>query len=449
MPSFESPQVRPFRIKLVDEPVDFQIEARRDDEAFTFHVNQSDWAFLESILGDRPSFTAVEESQDEEFWRPVLGYAPDEELEFVQVSGCPKLLPDELFTCWLDNVEYEYDIWKRERERFEKWLALAESLERELPESHDWNSGPPEERLLRQLEFELAHALPDRVGILKRLHALGLLGSVDCESHLHELGCGRTLAWHRASRVHRWVSQFVDGMSLGKTVLSSPVGIEWFLEGPYQQRHLEPLSHLKFAVHQHLKREPPKLNSSIVVSMGGRISGAFFYQLGPGEIPQLVRGGEPQVGTPLYPLYCHKKTSGGDRIAELAARGIRQGKPSWGGYLVWNYLQQDPTAGQCWVELGVALDKVGCPGQAKACLQRAQEIGHQFRVDGELSALWGKQATETPTSPSDFGRWKQELESLSPEEQTAVLLCRDTWMGEELISAFGGLSLPSVLKPSS
>ncbi len=445
---FSNPQVRPFQVDLVDEPCELQVEARHDGERLTYHVNLHQWKFLEPLLADRPPTTPTDKTDSLNFWRAALGYGEDEELEFVEVQGLERPIPDDVLSCWPDNADYEFEIWSRERARFLKWVALAQALEAELPQAHSWEEGPPEDKALLSLEFELRHSLPNRAYAMKRLHALGILaGEADLQL-LGRLGCQKLQAFAQAAEAHRWVGQFLEGMWLGKTVLSSPVGVEWFLDGPPQQRYLDPLSHLKFAFHHHIKREPPQTDSSFVVSMGGRISGAFFYQRGPGGMPQLVRGGEPPLHSPLRELYQHGSWDGGDRIAELSGRAIRSGRPAWGGKLAWSHLQRHPDHGQCWIELGVALADLGHPGAGRACLQKAQELEHSFSVRGELARLWAVEPENEPDEASVgiyLKQWRTDLQSLVLQEQTAAVLCRETWLEPSQKQALRELSLPHAL----
>ena len=331
---------------------------------------------------------------------------------------------------------------------------MGRRAEAELPEQHAWEE-PPEDRQLLHLEFELSHALPLRVHVLRRLHALGLLVPEDGglrSRRLRELGCERLLKWRRAALIHRWVSRFVDGMWCegSSTCLTSPVGLEWFVEGPYQQRHLDPMGHLKFAVHHHIKREPPGVSSSFVVSMGGRISGAFYYQLGVGGVPQLVRGGEPPVSSALRSLYQYELSAGGDRVAELAGRAIRGGRSRWGGRLALAWLEREPQHGQNWVELGVALDGLGERGAGKACLMRAEELGHDFSRAGELAELWSAEsfgALDLERVESLLGDWRGEVCELSPEQLTEAALCEEVTRHHELARALQASELPEFLKP--
>ena len=441
MPMFPNPQVRPFCVDLVDEPGEFAVEARHDGENFTYHVNLPEWKFLEQLLAAPPTVTPTDKTDSLDFWRGVLGYGLQEEIDFVEVPGVDRPLPDDILSCWPGNTEYEFEIWSRERAHFLKWLDLAETVEKDLPQAHLWENGPPEDKALLSLEFELRHSLPERRYILKRLHALGILGGQADLELLDRLGCQKLLAFAQAAETHRWVSQFVEGMWIGKTVLSSPVGVEWFIDGPPQQRYLDPLNHLKFALHHHIKREPPQTDSSFAVSMGGRISGAFFYQRGPGGMPQLVRGGEPPVDSPLREFYQYGCSDGGDRMAGLSGRAIRSGKPAWGGKLAWSHLQRTPEHGQCWVELGVALADLGYPGAGRACLERARELGHEFNVLGELAQLWAMEPEGEPLE-SHLVKWKDDLESLNLEEQTAAVLCRETWLDPTIVEAYQALDWP-------
>ena len=223
-------------------------------------------------------------------------------------------------------------------------------------------------------------------------------------------------------------------------ILASPVGLEWFVDGPFLQKFLDPLHHLKFAVHHHIKRSPPVGSSSFVVSMGGRISGAFYYQLGPGGVPQLVRGGEPPEGSSGRDVYPYQKSKAGDRICELAARAIRAGHHRWGGRLAQAWLEEEPEHGQSWVEVGVALYRLGLTGEAKGCLERARACGHGFSVSGELAPIWEQEVSEIPIKHDAFSGWEDDLMLLSEEETTALALCPEVTGREPFGEAFRRLA---------
>lgn len=446
MPSLSSPQVYPFRHQL-----NRWVTVTHDGDRLKYHLAHHELVFLEELLEheEPPTFT-VEAGSEEQlaFWRELLDYGPNDELHLVGHQG--QIFAAEALEDWPDEAEYEYMVWSQQRQKYEVWLARIEALRDSLPEPHDWQQ-PPDEKQLRNLEYRAAHTVPQRESLLKSLHVLGLLAPEDGGQRsrlLAELGCHRLLRWREAALKLRWVARFVDGALPDghQSLLESPLGLEWFLEGPYQQKYLDPLNHLRFALHHHLRQEPPEVNSSFVVSMGGRFSGAFFYQLGPGRLPQLVGGGEPPPDSKLYPLYGYELTSAGDRVAEVSARAIRLGFPHWGGRLARCWLQQEPEQGQCWVELGVALSDH--QDLAKACLQRARELGHDFRTDGELSALW--QAEATPLAELDqldryLERWQQELEALPEEELTALVMMAEVVKLPGLTGAWQQLALPPVL----
>ena len=50
--------------------------------------------------------------------------------------------------------------------------ACVVERQAELPQAHSWEEGPPEDKALLSLEFELRHSLPNRAYAMKRLHAL-------------------------------------------------------------------------------------------------------------------------------------------------------------------------------------------------------------------------------------------------------------------------------------
>ena len=405
---------------LTESESPFQIVALRNGERFVYEVDSSEWKFLESLLARPPELLQPDGSKRSEFWARLLEYGLDEEIEFVTVEG--HSLPKDLFACWPENIAWEYECWERERLDYEEWLKLGESLVGQLPEPVDWESARPEDKALQGLEYELTVSVPDRVTFLKRMHALGLLKEEDRVEELEAAGCFRLVRWHRAARQLRWVGRFVDGMLPQENLLASPVGLEWFVDGPYVQKYLDPLHHLKFAVHHHIKRRPPGVSSSFVVSMGGRISGAFFYQLGPGDIPQLVRGGEPPPESPGRAIYPYQKSSAGDRFCELAARAVRAGLHRSGGRLAWAWLEAEPDHGQSWVEVGVSLFHLGLGAEARACLGRARECGHDFSVTGELAPIWELQEGEVPTNPEAFSGWEEDLARSGEEELTALVM---------------------------
>ena len=128
-------------------------------------------------------------------------------------------------------------------------------------------------------------------------------------------------------------------------------------------------------------------------------------------------------------------------MAELSGRAIRSGKPAWGGKLAWSHLQRTPEHGQCWVELGVALADLGYPRAGRACLERARELGHEFNVLGELAQLWAMEPEGEPLE-SHLVQWKDDLESLNLEEQTAAVLCRETWLDPTIVEAYQALDWP-------
>ena len=133
--------------------------------------------------------TPTDKTDSLDFWRGVLGYGLQEEIDFVEVPGVDRPLPDDILSCWPGNTEYEFEIWSRERAHFLKWLDLAETVEKDLPQAHLWENGPPEDKALLSLEFELRHSLPERRYILKRLHALGILGGQADLERRRRSGC--------------------------------------------------------------------------------------------------------------------------------------------------------------------------------------------------------------------------------------------------------------------
>jgi hypothetical protein len=417
---FPSDQVRPFRYVLTEAESPFQIEARRKGDTFAYDVSSAEWKFLESLMAQPPDLLPPDGSRRSEFWARLLGYGIDEEIDFVMIEG--ESLPEDLFRCWPDNVAWEYECWERDRREYEEWLKLGERVAGQLPEPADWDVVRPEDKTLQGLEYELSLSVPDRLALLKRMHALGLLQDQDRAEELESAGCSRLAKWHRAGRQLRWVSRFVDGMLTRENLLASPVGLEWFVDGPFMQRSLDPLHHLKFALHHHIKRKPPGVSSSFVVSMGGRISGAFFYRLGPGAVPQLVRGGEPPPESAARAIYPYQKSSAGDRFCELAARAIRVDLHRWGGRLAWAWLEVEPEHGQSWVEVGVSLFQLGLGAEARACLAKARECGHDFSVTGELAPIWELEQGEVPTNAGAFSGWEEELGLLDEEELTALAI---------------------------
>jgi len=424
---FHSPQCFPFRFELTEESSPVQIVATRGDGGFCYQVSSQEWKFLEDLIG-RGEAVPTEEEDDLEFWRQVLDYTPADQICFMKVPRHDKPLPEELFVHWPENTRYEYDIWARDRRNYEFWLELVRQTEAGLGEEMDWTTHPPDDKALLSAEFLLHLSVPNRGEVYRRLHALGILALDDGgekTSRLESLGCFRMAAWRRAALLHRWVSPLVDGAwpEGCTTPASSPLGLEWFLDGPYQQRFLDPLHHLKFGMHHHIKGKPSTKDSSFVVSMGGRISGAFLYQLGPWGLPQLVRGGEPPPDSPLHPYYQYELTGEGDRVAELAARAVRQGYFKWGACLAHHLLLEQGDHGQCWVELGVALWRLGRPGLGKTCLVMARETGHDFRVDGELRELWECEGEELGEPARVYAGWEGELQDLDLEELTAAALC--------------------------
>ena len=428
MPSFENSQTRPFCFEPTEPSSPLGVRVERTDGAFQYKVDSEDWKFLEEILNSDFEFEPIEEKVRSDFWAAVLDYEPEDELEFVRIRGRGHPpIPLDVVTDWPENTEYEYDIWLRARQKYEKWLELYQRLE--LPSEISWSDEPPEARQLKQLEFELAQYVPDRIHVLKRLHALGIFAVEDDgmrAEHLESLGCERLVAWRRAALIHRWVSPLLGGMLEDPEgpLLASPVGVDWFLDGPYQQQYLDPLFHLKFALHEHLKREPPQVSSSFVVSMGGRISGAFFYQLGPGGVPQLVRGGEPPRSSRHFNLYQYKKTDAGDRFAELSGRYIRAGFPELGRALAASWLRREPAHGQCWVELGVSLGQLGQKSEGKACLEKAESLGHQFYKKGELAELWAFESDAEPPEPEQF---LLDAPQPAPEQLHDLALTEEVW----------------------
>lgn len=450
MPSFSSPQTRPFRYEISETGSPLKVQITQGEQGFSFHFSLPEWSFLGPLILGNPETTPTDETHSVDFWRAVLDYTPQEEVDFVMVEGWHHPLPEEVFTLWTSNADYELDIWQRAKSKWEAWVKLGHDLLEELPEAKLWESDPPSDKELRQLEFELTAPFPNRVNFFKRLHGLGLLGPADQgqrEHRLLELGCSRLARWRRACVIHHWVSPFVDGMEQ-KSVLTSPVALDWFYGPPTQQRYLDPLSHLKFAVHEHIKREPPAVSSAFVVSMGGRLSGAFYYQLGPGSVPQLVSGGEPQAGSPGYEFYQHNLTPGGDRLCELAARAARAGFPRWGGRLAALALQNDASHGQSWVEIGVALFRLQHQAQGRACLEKAQALGHSFSKSGELADIWQlppEDLDELPVLQAKLGDWQTELARLPVEEATAGALLQEVLSDPDLRDALKTLALPAEL----
>ncbi len=450
MPTFRNPQTRDFAECLTEDDSPLSVTARvLKPGVLGYEFSLPEWEFLNDVLASPAELEpATATEQQARFWRKTLEC---DELEFVRLEGSSEVFPREILDDWPDNAGYHYEIWQRERRSYKLWLDQVSGLEKSLSEPVDWSEEVPEAGL-RSLEFELAHTLPDRVALLKRLYLLGLLAEEDQDyrhSQLVELGCERLVRWRQAALTHRWVSRFLEGMwpEGAGSALSSPVGLEWFLDGPPMQKHLDPLTHLKFALHHHLKRDPPNCSSSFVVSMGGRISGAFYYQLGPGGIAQLVRGGEPPLDSPLRPLYRHAKSDGGNRAAELAGRAIRQGLAGWGGLLALAWLSYEPTQGQCWVELGVALAHSGHTELGKGCLLKAQELGHDFHTGGELSELWAHPCDTVAASVEpELLDWQSDLAKLSLEELTALVLCREVCSLPLVQAALSKRELPPALR---
>ena len=427
MSRFSSPQIRTFEWELTEPTSPLKVVARREGETFAYHFSDQEWSFLNELINSGIEFPITQQSHRAKYWKEVLEYQEDDTIDWVQPPEPYPALPQEIFELWPSNTVFEYEIWERERLKYEPWLTLVNQLESGLPEAQAWTEQTPTDHQLKNLEFELAHSLPNRSRVLHSMHTLGLLEADDSghrDHRLQRLGCQRLRAWRKASLTHRRVSPFIDGMwpEGANSVLSSPVGLEWFLEGPYQQKYLDPLHHLKFALQQHLKALPSQKASSFVVSMGGRISGAFFYELGPGGIPQLVRGGEPPKHSYLYPLYQHQLSSPGNRIAELAARACRLGFPSWAGRLALRGLELDESCGQLWIELGVALFRLQHPNIAKACLLQAESLKHSFHKGGELKEVWSQTASTLPAQGELLAltrSWEEDLKTMPTEEQVA------------------------------
>jgi len=135
-----------------------------------------------------------------------------------------------------------------------------------------------------------------------------------------------------------------------------------------------------------------------------------------------VRGGEPPTESPGRDVYPYQNSSAGDRFCELAARAVRAGLFRWGGRLAWAWLETEPDHGQSWIEVGVALFRLGLGAEARACLAKARECGHDFSVTGELAPIWELEVGEVPTHPGAFSGWEGELARLDEEELTALVM---------------------------
>ncbi|MEZ6184280.1 MAG: hypothetical protein R3F62_04615 [Planctomycetota bacterium] len=446
---FESPQVRPFAEELAPPPLDAR--AGHDGERLVFQVGHPDYAFLAQVLAEPAPTLAPAEPEEQALWDRALECVGDEHAtDFVRHAAGAKAFPREVVALWPDNAAYAYELWRRQRDAYEPWLEQVAALEEGLPSEVDWSAGP-EERALRSLEHALRRAIPARTDVLRRLFALGILAPEDGGrrlARLEALGLGELARWRRASLLHREVAPCLDGMWPGRTQLGSPVGVEWFLDGPYQQRHLDPLTHLAFALKTHLDRRPPEQDGSVVISVGGRISGAFFHQLGPGGVPQLVAGGEPVPRSALHAGYPHGLSAAGDRCAELAARAIRGGRPRWGGALALRWLELESGHGQCWVELGVALERLGRVGLGRACLGRAEASGLAFGRRGELAALWAAEAGALPPLSElaqELVGWEDELRGLEGRERVAVCLSDEVLGLPGVRAALASSGLPPAL----
>ena len=72
--------------------------------------------------------------------------------------------------------------------------------------------------------------------------------------------------------------------------------------------------------------------------------------------------------------------------------------------------------------MGVALFRLGLGAEARACLAKARECGHDFSVTGELAPIWELEVGEVPTHPGAFSGWEGELARLDEEELTALVM---------------------------
>lgn len=411
--------------------------ATHDGEQIVYQV-QEPYQFLGSLLNDpHPEFPPAP-AEREQFWREVLDYGPYESLEFV--GWGEHVFPLEVLD-WKDEAEYEYMNWSRERQRYQLWLEKVRTVRAGRREPVDW---PPPKTKLESLEERLRAEEWDRVGVLQDLDRLGLLEPEDDDlrsGELEQWGFRVLKDWREASLMLRWVARFLDGaLPQGcQSLLESTVGIEWFLEGPPQQQFLDPLSHLRFVLHHHLQREPPTRDSSLVVSMGGRFSAAFYHRLGPGGIAQLVGGGKVVSGTVAE---CP------DVVAELAARALRQGAPALGARLSHTVLSRRPEHGQSWIELAVALEAENRMGWARSCLERARESGHDFTIKGELAAIAAAEPRALPDLEELlplWSAWLDQFEDLSLEMKTALVL-QPQLLGTPELEPLWQLPLPPPLK---